>query len=201
MVNMSMLIDLIKEFSLNAEQLEIVNMMHENSNKMLVLVDDLLKFSRMGAAELTKETVDLYNLVKEILSGMDTSKHHIHLGKLPTIKANETACRQLFINLISNALKYSSKAEKPEIHIQCREENNVDVFIISDNGIGIDPRFIQQLFQPFKRFTSEFKGNGLGLAIVKRIVEKHGGHIDAFNNEFGGGMRFEFTLMPQKRIL
>ncbi len=200
LVNLSMLIEMIKESSLNEEQVSIMKMMNETSNKMMLLVDDLLQFSRMGAAELKKEKVDTWALVNEILSEMDTSKHHIKVGDLPVIEANETACRQLFINMIANAIKYSSKAGKPEVHIYCRRENGAVSFIISDNGIGIDPKFIDQLFQPFKRFTSQFKGNGLGLAIVKRIVEKHGGQIEAFNNETGG-MRFEFTLTPGKRMI
>lgn len=200
LVNLTMLVELARGDNANPEQQQILQMMDETAGKMRMLIDDLLQFSRMGAAELEIQPVDTAALVRDVLKESDTSKHRVVVADLPVINANETSCRQLFHNLVSNGLKYSSKADHPELRIDASEIDGRTWFSICDNGVGIDPKFIGQLFQPFKRFSNQFKGSGLGLAIVKRIVEKHGGSIEA-RLPAEGGMCFHFTLTPEKRNL
>ncbi len=200
LVNISMLVEVAKEMQFNEDQMNVINMIDESALKMRKLVDELLQFSRLGAGELTREKVDTAAIVKDILRNIDTSRHSMHIDPLPVVEANEIATVQLFTNLISNAVKYSSRAPSPIVKIGSYKKNERTFFYVSDNGIGMDPKYFPELFQPFRRFTSQFKGNGLGLAIVKRIIERHGGQIDPALNE-GGGMRFDFTLTPEKRML
>jgi PAS domain S-box-containing protein len=192
--NIQLLMRNIDKDNLNADQRMMINMADETATHMRELVNELLLFYRMGAGqELVKTKLDTQKLVNEIVRSLGISENEILIDNLPSVTANEIALKQMLTNLLSNAVKYTAGAPKRCIHVGTRVINGKQWFYISDNGIGIPEKNLADLFTPFKRFTSKFEGNGLGLAIVKRIVDKHGGTIEASLNPTGG-MRFDFTL-------
>jgi PAS domain S-box-containing protein len=169
-----------------------------NTVKMGKLIDELLAFSRLGRKQLERTEIDMNELVNEVLDELNKSvEHHAEIkpGQLPTVKADQTLMHQVMLNLISNAVKYSSKKEKPAIEICAEENEGKTVFAVKDNGVGFDMRFADKLFGVFQRLHSEkeFEGNGVGLAIVKRIINKHGGEVWGTAEE-NKGANFYFTL-------
>ena len=172
-------------------------MIEETSVAMRQLLQDLLTFSKLGATQLEKTPLNLNEIVKDVCAEQKPLDFNgeIIIGQLPPTYGNESAIRQLFTNLISNAIKYSSKKDKSRIEIAAYAKNQAAVYFIKDNGVGLSPDQISKLFTPFKRFHSEFEGNGLGLAIVKRVIEKHSGSIWV-ESESDNGVVFNFTLTP-----
>jgi PAS domain S-box-containing protein len=154
-----------------------------NAIKMGQLIDDLLALSRMGKKELQKKETDMNNLVNqcidELKRSVDFSKAKIIVDKLPSVNVDPSLMFQVFFNLISNAVKYSSLKEKPVIEITSVKDEDEIIFIIRDNGTGFDMRYYNKLFGVFQRLhdASEFEGTGVGLALVKRIVTKHNGRV------------------------
>src|SRR5665213_4354193 len=121
-------------------------------------------------------------LTKEVLVGINKSIAHsaeIKIGKLHSAKADYSLLYQVMLNLISNAVKYSSKKEHPLVEIFSEEKNGEIIFSVKDNGVGFDMHYADKLFGVFQRLHSEeeFEGTGVGLAIVQRIISKHGGRI------------------------
>lgn len=169
------------------------------SQRMRDLLDDLLTFSKMGSSQMPIVEVDISTILQEIIHPFNNLPVVIIKENLPVITANIIAVRQLLTNLVSNAVKYSSKSDLPTIKINSYIKENRTWISISDNGIGLEKNKLKELFKPFKRFTNQFEGNGLGLAIVKRIIERHGGDIYATINE-DAGLTFHFTLNPEIRI-
>jgi PAS domain S-box-containing protein len=173
-----------------------------NAKKMGQLIDDLLALSRMGRKELQKTEVDMEELVKTALDeirkaqGEITAEVIIH--PLPKAQADHNLLLQVLINLISNAIKYSSRREKPVVEIGAKEDNGVPVYYIKDNGTGFDMKYYNKLFGIFQRLhdASEFEGTGVGLAIVKRIIARHGGKVWA-EAALEKGATFYFTLQKQ----
>ncbi len=129
---------------------------------------------------------------------MQETNGTINSEKLPLIKGNKTQILQLFQNLIGNAFKYKSE-KTPVIDICCKEDNNSYKFAITDNGIGIEPKFFQKIFIIFQRLhkREQYSGTGIGLAICKKIVEKHGGKIWVTSAP-GHGSTFYFTIPKSK---
>jgi PAS domain S-box-containing protein len=169
-----------------------------NTAKMGKLIDELLAFSRLGRKQLERTEIDMNVLVNEVLNELNKSAEHhaeIKLGQLPVVKADPTLMHQVMLNLISNAVKYSSKKEKPVVEIYAEEKNGKTVFAVKDNGAGFDMRFAGKLFGVFQRLHSEkeFEGNGVGLAIVKRIISKHDGEVWGTAEE-NKGAKFYFLL-------
>jgi len=169
-----------------------------NARKMWVLIDDLLSFSRLGRKEIEKHTVDMNELMNAILIDINnTMQHHasIRCGSLPVVQADYRLLYQVMMNLVVNAIKYSSKKEQPILEIYAEQQNGKTVFVVKDNGVGFDMRFAGKLFGVFQRLHSEkeFEGNGVGLAIVQRIITKHGGRVWAEGKE-NEGATFYFTL-------
>ena len=113
---------------------------------------------------------------------------------LPEIVADSTQIAHVFQNLISNSIKFRSE-EPPEIHISAKQEGDQWLFSVKDNGIGIDPKYSERIFEVFKRLhkREEYLGTGIGLSICKKIVERHGGRIWV-DSELGKGSTFHFTL-------
>jgi len=119
----------------------------------------------------------------------------VSVGSLPSAVGDEAMLRQVFTNLIGNALKYSSKTERPEVHVDARQQDGETVYFVKDNGAGFDMERAGRLFSVFHRLHSEaeFSGTGVGLAIVKHIVERHGGRVWA-EAAPAQGATFYFTL-------
>jgi signal transduction histidine kinase len=130
--------------------------------------------------------VNLTEIVHEVLSDLEVSivqsGGEIHVEELPAIEADPTQMRQLFQNLIGNALKFHKKGERPAIRVRGNLMGNREVHItIEDNGIGFEEKYIDRIFSPFERLhgRQEYQGTGMGLAICKKIVERHGGSVTA----------------------
>jgi PAS domain S-box-containing protein len=170
-----------------------------NAVRMDKLISDLLDFSKLERKELTSSLVDMNKLVKEILDELTAQepsrKIDISMECLEATWGDSSLLRQVWINLLSNALKYSRKKEFTKIEIRCKQEGNMVGYTVSDNGAGFDMQYAEKLFGVFQRLhkTTDFEGTGVGLALVKSIVQRHGGKIWAEAKE-GKGANFHFTL-------
>ena len=178
--------------------------------RMGLLIDDLLAFSQMSRQELRRQTCDTGNLVHEVLESLaqdyPAASSQVEIGDLPASYSDISLLRQVWVNLISNALKYSAKKEAPRVQIGCQlgagaGDEGEQVFFVRDNGAGFDIAYIDKLFGVFQRLHTEkeFKGTGVGLAIVKRIVERHGGRVWAEGVEHEGAT-FYFTLPKERKV-
>jgi PAS domain S-box-containing protein len=185
--------------TLDDEGRRICDIIESSSVHMGNLIDDLLSFSRVGRTELKLSNIDMTKLAEKVYleSADEKQKERIELDirKLPPANGDLSAIHQVFVNLISNAIKYTSKTEKPEVIIGCDKINGDNVYFVKDNGVGFDMLYEEKLFGVFQRLHSskEFEGNGVGLAIVQRIIHRHGGRIWA-ESEVGKGATFFFTL-------
>jgi PAS domain S-box-containing protein len=169
-----------------------------NAKKMGKLIDDLLAFARMGRKDVLHLTVDMNKLVAPIVADIvqtSRSQAQINIQPLLPAHADPVLLSQVYINLISNAVKYSSKKEKSQIEIGSYEKDNLNVYFVQDNGAGFDMNYVQKLFGVFQRLhtNEEFEGTGVGLAIVQRIIVKHGGRVWA-EGKPGEGATFFFSL-------
>lgn len=173
-----------------------------NAQKMNVLIDSLLQFSRMGRKELVKTVVPMKQIVEEIFSSIreHEGKRQIEctIENLPDIEADETLIKQVWINYISNAVKYSQYSAVSKIHIGYKENNDVIEYFVKDNGVGFDMQYSSKLFGVFQRLHThdQFAGIGIGLSIVQRIVLKHGGKVWA-ESKPNEGATFYFSLPKQ----
>ncbi|MGC1240638.1 MAG: PAS domain S-box protein [Chryseosolibacter sp.] len=183
--------------SLDQEGIRLLNAVKFNARRMGQLVDDLLAFSRLGKRTMSFSDVDLSMLVQEVLKDFPAEEEHakVTVHTMGTAYADASLLRQAFQNLISNAFKYSSKKEHPEIEIGSETINGVRAYYVRDNGAGFDMAYYQKLFGVFQRLhgQEEFEGTGVGLAIVQRIVHRHGGAIWA-ESRVDEGAAFYFTL-------
>jgi len=184
---------------LGSMELEALNDMITNARHMGNLVDDLLEFSRMGRTQLVKAQVNMEEVVKEVVGEVKAaepnSRAEIKVTGLQKINCDPVLMKQVWVNLISNAIKYSRKKEKPEIEIGSTGINGSQIFFIKDNGAGFDMQYADKLFAVFQRLhkVTEYEGTGVGLALVHRIVSKHGGKIWA-EAKINEGATFYFTL-------
>ncbi|MBS1493729.1 MAG: PAS domain S-box protein [Bacteroidetes bacterium] len=187
------------EENFDEEGKRLFNRIIVNTKKMGLLIDDLLSFSRLGRKEILKIPFSMQSLIENILAEMKQSDKIPDLMVTVDVKQNATAditmIRQVWENLISNAIKYSSKKEKIQIVIGSQAENDFVKYFITDNGVGFNMDYADKLFNVFQRLHSEeeFEGIGVGLAIVKKIVTKHGGSVFAEGKE-NEGATFYFTL-------
>jgi light-regulated signal transduction histidine kinase (bacteriophytochrome) len=172
----------------------------DSAKRMGLLIDELLQFSRLGRAELQTQLVKFDQLVNEVIMEFqnDITGRNVNweIGSLPTIEADRVLIRQVIINLISNALKFTKERNPAVIVIDSHlQENGFYLFWVKDNGVGFDHKYINKLFGVFQRLHSnfEFEGNGIGLAIIKSIINKHGGEVRA-EGEINKGATFYFTL-------
>jgi len=187
------------ESELDSEGRRILRNIIINAKMMGQLIDDLLAFSRLGKKELVRKQVDMYVLattvINELLQHEPENKYHVRIGDLPGAEADEFMIKQVLVNLVSNAIKYSSKKEAPSIEIGAMDETNRTVYYVKDNGAGFDMAYADKLFGVFQRLHSqeEFEGTGVGLALAKRIIDKHLGAIWAEGREAEGAV-FYFSL-------
>jgi signal transduction histidine kinase len=183
---------------LDDEGRRMLNIISQSASRMGLLIDDLLNFSRLGRKQLLVHHVDMNTLVHDILK--DQAKFlshisHISIDKLDNAYCDNSLIRQVWINLISNAIKYSSKNQAPRIYISSKRKNNDIIYCIKDNGVGFDMKYADKLFGVFQRLHNmdEFEGTGVGLALVHRIISKHGGRVWA-EAEVDKGASFCFSL-------
>lgn len=173
-----------------------------NSKKMGQLIDDLLALSRLERVAIQSQQMNMNELVKSVITdlriGTTDVKAEFILHDLPIATGDPNLIAQVYTNLISNAIKYSSLKEGPIIEIGAEIENGEQVYYVKDNGSGFDMQFYNKLFGVFQRLhdSSEFEGNGIGLSIVKQIITRHKGRVWA-TSEPGNGATFYFTLDNQ----
>lgn len=176
-----------------------ITRIREGAARMGYLIQSLLEFARLGRQPLALAPVDMAALLQEVRSEVAAAHRGVdvdwQVDELPMVDADRQLLRQVWSNLLDNAVKYSSRTPQPRIEVSARREGAEIVFCVADNGAGFDPRYQDKLFKPFQRLHSEtqFKGTGLGLALVQRVVSRHGGRVWAESSP-GQGARFQFSL-------
>jgi signal transduction histidine kinase len=177
-----------------------LNRMLNATERMQSLLTGLLDYSRVAMAAEPFEEVDLSDLIGEVISDLEVrivkTGGAVDVGTLPVISADPTQMRQLFQNLIGNALKFHKPGEKPMVRVRSVSSTDSGCrIIVEDNGIGFEEQYLERIFAPFQRLhsRSEYEGTGMGLAICKKIVERHGGSITAKSTP-GSGSVFIITL-------
>lgn len=172
----------------------------DGTRRMRSLVEDLLAYSRVGTQEQTLAEVDCQQVVREVISNLQTSivesDAEIIDRDLPCLMADRTQLVQLFQNLLANAVKFRRQDTAPKIIIQAKlTTDNYWLFSVEDNGIGISPKYFDRIFKIFKRLHTnrEFTGTGVGLALCRKIVQRHGGKI-WLESQLGQGSTFFFTM-------
>lgn len=176
----------------------LLSTVQKNAQKMGNLIDDLLAFSRLGKKEIQKTSINMNELVKEVLVDFNKSVKHdaiVKIYDLHPVHADYALFRQVFTNLISNGIKYSSKTEKPVVEIKSEEIDGIIIYVVKDNGAGFDMNYVNKLFGVFQRLhrPEDFEGTGVGLAIVQRIINRHGGKVWA-EGALNKGAAFYFSL-------
>ena len=168
------------------------------AGRMAELIDDLLAFSRLGREHFKSAAIDMMALVQEVAAELRATAGpaaRIEVESLPPASGDRATLRQVWVNLIANAIKYSAKCEQPRVRISGEKLQGETVYRIEDNGAGFDMRYYNKLFGVFQRLHSaeEFPGTGIGLAIVQRVVVRHRGRVWA-QGEPGRGAVFYFSL-------
>jgi signal transduction histidine kinase len=188
---------------LDVEERRQFNVIRDAARRMGQLIDDLLAFSRIGRTEIKAEQIDNEAVVQETIAEMQTDLKDRRIiwtiESLPPVHGDLGLLRQVWANLLANAVKYTRPREEAQITISGVSQDNEAIFSVADNGVGFDPAYADRLFGVFQRLHSDkqFEGTGVGLANVRRIVQRHGGRTwaDAKQNE---GAVFYFSL-PLKR--
>lgn len=176
----------------------------QNVQKMGQLIDDLLKLSRLSRVELRRSSIDMGRLAREVVEELREAEPErrleVGIHELPPAHGDPTLVRQLIVNLLSNAAKFTRQEEKPMIEIGSLERYDERIYYVMDNGVGFDMKYYDKLFGVFQRLVSEkqFEGTGAGLAIARRVVQRHGGRIWA-EGKPRGGATFYFTLSEKQK--
>jgi PAS domain S-box-containing protein len=189
---------------LDEEGKEFLTIIHDETNRMGELIDDLLAFSRMGRKE---KEVQQFAMKKVVEAAIDEAKSlypdldpKFNIGELPVVKADSKLLKQMWLNLLNNAIKYHKSGQQPKIEIRASfdKDKQAQVFSVSDNGVGFNMKYADKIFGVFQRLhrDEEFEGTGIGLALTRRIINRHGGKIWA-ESEQGKGSTFYFSL-PEK---
>jgi len=187
---------------LGEDALRRLRLVADNARRMGRLIDDLLAFARLGRRSVAEAVVQPAEIARgawDELDGVRGGRHvDLAIGDLPPCRADGALLRQVFVNLLGNALKFTRGQETPRIDVGWRadlEGSHERAYFVKDNGPGFDPRYAHKLFRIFQRLhsTDEFEGTGVGLATVHRIVLRHGGRVWA-EGDVGKGATFFFTL-------
>ena len=163
------------------------------------LIDDLLDLSRIGRQPMKKKLINLETIIKKAYQALHPEwkdrKVSFTVHQCPSVSADPNLMQIVFMNLLSNALKFTRKQTTIEIEVGYKKENNQIVFFVKDNGVGFDMKYADKLFSPFQRLhrTEEYEGTGIGLATVRRIIHRHGGQIWV-ESKSDSGTTFYFTL-------
>ena len=184
---------------LSAEAFQYLNIVRENAQEMGQLIDDLLTFSRLSRKGINKQLLRPTPLVKELFQELlrlqPDREVKFHLSELPACEADPNLLKQVWTNLLSNALKYTRERDVAEIEVGSCEKNGQSSYFIKDNGVGFDMAYADKLFGVFQRLhrAEDYEGTGVGLALVQRIVRRHGGRVWA-EAEPDKGATFYFTI-------
>ena len=191
---------------LDAEGKRYLSVIRQNSSRMGALIDDLLEFSRLGRQPVAHGEINVDALVREVVEevlsseprgegGAAAAAPQIEVGPLPPARGDRGLLRQVWTNLIANAVKYSGKVQRPFIQVSGSEVGAENHYSVRDNGVGFNMQYAEQLFRVFQRLhrADEFGGTGVGLAIVHRIVTRHGGRVWA-EGVVNNGAVFSFSL-------
>lgn len=191
------------EDRLDDEARRLLGVVRQNAQTMGRLIDDLLAFSRISRSDVQQRVVDMEGMVRgvvrEHLSEEDRATEVVIESPIPPALGDPSMLRQVWINLIDNAFKFSSRNEQRRISVSATSRAEETVYSVADNGIGFDSRYAEKLYTVFQRLhaADEFEGTGVGLALVKRIVDKHRGRVWAESSP-GEGAVFHFAL-PEER--
>jgi ligand-binding sensor domain-containing protein/signal transduction histidine kinase len=185
--------------SLTADARRLITVVRSEVKRMGTLIDDILTFSRLGRATMHPSEIPMTALVIDVYRAITTpeqrEKMRFSVAELPSAPGDLALLRQVWSNLISNAVKFSSQQDVPAIEIGSRIAGADVTYLVRDNGVGFDMTYADKLFGVFQRLhrEEEFEGTGVGLAIVHRLVQRHGGKVWA-ESEVGKGATFYFTL-------
>lgn len=179
--------------------LRYLEVIRTSAQRMGNLIDDLLNFSRLSRATLRKRPLDVRRLVQDTLEDLNSQREgreiKVSIGDLPSCEGDASLLKQVWINLLSNAFKYTQKRASAIVEIGCNADKRPNVYFVRDNGTGFDMRYAHKLFGVFQRLhrAEDYDGTGVGLAIVQRIIHRHGGRVwaDAVIEQ---GATFYFTL-------
>lgn len=186
---------MLKNKTLDDKGKSMLDRIVNSANKMNFLIKEILNLARVGRSEIVFETVNMQSLLAEVSaevwSAFKADNAELILGQLVDLKGDKTMIAQVFTNLISNAVKYSSMVKSPKIEVSAVIDGGETIYAIKDNGMGIDNRYYDRVFELFKRMENvkDIEGTGVGLAIVKRIVERHNGRV-WFESKLHAGSTF-----------
>jgi signal transduction histidine kinase len=188
--------------SLDPEARRYLGRIRGNVRRMGSLIDDLLRFSRLSRKELATSEVDMTALVRNVIDDLTRTgpvPAQISLEDLPAADGDIDLLRQLWTNLIDNAIKYSSTRAEPRVTISAERNESAITYSVGDNGVGFDMAYADKLFGVFQRLhrQDEFEGTGVGLAIVQRVIHRHGGRVWAESAPDRGAV-FHFTLPAER---
>ncbi len=192
---------LVEEFgpTLDPRALHYLDRIQAGTQKMGLLVDELLNLARVGRCALRLQPTPLTPILGEVLAILHAESEGRQVewlvADLPAVECDPVLVKQIFQNLLANALKFTRPRARAVIEVSFQEQGGQPVFMVRDNGVGFNMKYADKLFGVFQRLhsTEEFEGTGIGLATVQRIVHKHGGRVWA-EGELGKGAAFYFTL-------
>lgn len=192
---------LLEDYSevLDDEGKRVCHIISGETQRLGKLIDDLLSFSRLSRKVIQPARVDMkalaFSVYGELTREPDRERIDFKVGKLPAVEGDPALLHQVWVNLISNAIKFSSKVERAVIEVGSKRSENEVVYFVRDNGAGFDIRYVDKMFGVFQRLHSEedFDGTGVGLAIVQRIIQRHGGRVWA-EGEVNRGATIYFSL-------
>ncbi len=177
----------------------LLGVIRANAQKMAVLIDDLLEFSRLGRRRLAMDAIDMNQLVEEacqeVRAATNTGAVKISMAPLPEAWGDRALLKQVWVNFLSNAIKFSGKSAAPEVSVSGHRLDDENIYAVKDNGVGFDMRYYNKLFGVFQRLhgVTDFPGTGVGLAIIHRVVSRHGGRVWA-ESTLNQGATFFFSL-------
>jgi len=187
------------EGGLDPEAQRYLKLVRDSTQQMGRLIDDLLAFSRLGRKAMNIRAFQPRLVVEDVLNALLNEKNgrqiEITIGDLAECQADPALLKQVYMNLISNAFKYTRTCPLAKIEIGCQEQNGEQVYFVKDNGVGFDMQYAGKLFGVFQRLhrAEDYEGTGVGLAIVQRIIHRHGGRVWA-EGQVDHGAAFYFTL-------
>ncbi|EKD42701.1 MAG: hypothetical protein ACD_73C00054G0003 [uncultured bacterium] len=176
-----------------------LDLVRNNAQQMGQLIKDLLDLARIGRQPIVKKIINPAIIVHQCLQDLQEEQKRsnlkIEIGELPPCEADANLLRQVYVNLLSNALKFTQKKAEAHIEVGCLENSGLNIYFVRDNGTGFDMQYADKLFGVFQRLhrAEDYQGTGVGLAIVEHIVKRHGGKVWA-ESEVGKGATFYFTL-------